>query len=375
MNSTSKLAVLGGGGETARSLPTALRPDPTAFFTAQEHLQLALTSLLEAQGYRGDETMGQLVDAWLASCSRLTETTRNGYKTNAAAFCRALAGLREGALHTVRAAAELEQLGRALPIASVTLADVERAIDRMAAGRWNSVTTSLRAAFAWANRHGFAGVGMLRPAARRHRPRPVVLPKGAWARAAHLLYDHFEAARPRSRSTAAAALCSVRWGVRRGAVARLEWGQVLGGELRVNDKGRPRIVILDELDQEILAMLGSGLPEAERGRWVFRGRSGGRGHVDPGSVSKHARRVLRPAGLELTLHQAGRHAAGATILELGGSTGDAATHLGHANDRVTRERYLPAVTDATRARALLREAYDQAAARGSATNTSARVAR
>jgi integrase len=366
---TSKLAVV--GGESARSLPAAIpQPDPRTVLQAQEYVQLGLALLAQAQGYRGDETLGQLFDAWLRSCRRLSETTQNGYAKNVRSFLCELARLTAGrgpGLLGALTMDELEELGRALPIAGLARDLVERAIDGLSTGRWNSVTTCLRAGFAWANGHGFAGAGMLRPQVRRYQPRALVLPKGAWAKAAHLLYDHFEAAPPRSRPTAAAALCSVRWGVRRRAVARLEWSSIVDGEVRVVDKRRPRIVVLDELDKEILASL------PRRGRYVFAGRGNDTRdrHVAPSSVTHLARRILRPAGLDLTLHQAGRHAAGISILENGGSTDDVVAHLGHADDRVTRKHYLTGVTIAGPARELLRTVYDQGAPERT-INTSAR---
>jgi integrase len=351
------LAMVGGAViPLTRPIPTHL--DPDTVLRAQEYVQLALGSLFEAQGYTGRATVGQLLDSWCDSCRGLSGSTQAGYRHNVRSWCRELGRQRtEGEPRLVRGAGfddELERLGRAWPVADLQPALVERAIDGLATGRWNSVSGALRTCFRWANRHGFAGVAVLAPAMRRHKPRPVTIPAGAWARAAHALYAAYESARERSRTTAAAALCSVRWGVRRGAVARLEWAAVAGREIRLADKGRARIVVLDELDELVLASL------PRKGPFVFAGRrrqSGENGHVDPGAVSKHTRRVLHKADLRLTLHQAGRHAAGVAVLALGGTPDDVAAHLGHANDRVTRERYLPAITDTTRARALLREAW------------------
>lgn len=367
MNS-KKLAMV--GGEAVRPIP--LRPppvpanlDPGSVLRAQEFVQLALGSLLEAQGYTGRATVGQLVDAWLEGCRvRCTETTTRGYRHNLQSWCRELGRLRaEGEPpQLVRDDVDvddLERRGRAMPVAQLEPGLVERGIDGLAAGRWNSVTGTLRSCLRWANRHGFAGVGVLVPALRRHKPRPLTISPDAWAVAAHALYEAFEAARPRSRAAAAAALCSVRWGVRRGGVVGLEWRALDGAHVREDggreillvDKGRERIVVLDELDAEILASL------PRRGPWVFGARKGSTtGHVHCNTITAHTRRVLRAAGVQLTLHQAGRHAAGRAILAYGGSVDDVVEHLGHASDRVTKERYLLGYGDTRRARAALQKA-------------------
>lgn len=363
-----ELAVVGGA--TVRTIPLRLpvpatHLDVDTVLRAQEYVQLALGSLFEAQGYTGRATVGQLVDAWLDGCRhRCTTTTVDGYRHNLKSWCRELGRMRaEGELpQLVRDDVELDELvrrGRAMPVAQLEPGIVERAIDSMAAGRWNSVTGSLRSCLRWANRHGFPGVGILVPAARRHKPRPLTIASDAWAAAAHALYDAFEAAHPRSQATAAAALCSVRWGVRRGGVIRLEWSTLDGAHVREDggkevalaDKGRTRIVVLDQLDLEVLASL------PRRGPYVFAGRKGSRtGHVHGDAVTAHTRRVLRAAGVQLTLHQAGRHAAGRAILANGGTTDDVVAHLGHANDRVTKERYLLGFTETRRAREALAKA-------------------
>ncbi|MCA9653215.1 MAG: tyrosine-type recombinase/integrase [Myxococcales bacterium] len=319
---------------------------------------MALGSLFEAQGYTGRATVGQLCDAWLESGKRWTDTTRTGHRYNLRAFCQQLGRLwTEGEPRLVQDTQEGEflRLGRAMPVADLEPALVERAIDGLAQGRWNSVTGAVRTCLRWANRHGFAGVAVLVPAARTHKARPVTIAANEWAQAAHALYDAFEAADGRSRAAAAAALCSVRWGVRRGGVVRIEWTAVVGREIRLADKGRARLVMLDDLDLEILQCLREHQAEGER--WVFPGSGETGRHVHPNTVTAHTRRVLDRCGLKLTLHQAGRHAAGTAILDLGGTPDDVAAHLGHVNDRVTRERYLPVITDTRRARALLSQAW------------------
>lgn len=364
-----EVAVVGGGA--VRTIP--LRPlpvpvtilDADSVLRAQEYVQLALGSLLEAQGYTGRATVGQLVDAWIDGCRhRCTKTTVRGYEHNLKSWCRELGRQRaEGEPpQLVRDDVEIDELvrrGRAMPVAQLEPGHVERAVDAMAGGRWNSVTGSLRSCLRWANRHGFPGVGILVPEARRHKPRPLKISSDAWAAAAHALYRAFEAAPKRSRTTAAAALCSVRWGVRRGGVVRLEWSALDaahvredgGKEIVLVDKGRDRIVVLDQLDAEVLA----SLPRV--GPHVFGGRKGSTTrHVHANAVTAHTRRVLRAAGVQLTLHQAGRHAAGRAILAHGGSIDDVVSHLGHANDRVTKERYLLGFGDTGRARAALQKA-------------------
>lgn len=336
-------------------------PSPTvdlAFLQqAQIAVQQAFAFLQQAQGYTGDGTLGELADAWLGACRRLTRSTQASYRDNARALARELARLRLGD----RPPAELAEAGRALRLDAVEAGDMERAIDAIASGRWNSVTCSMRRMVRWGNRHGFPGVAVLLPELRRHKAKPLALPPEAWSRAAHLLHEAWRAADVRSKPTAAAALCAVVWGVRRGAVARLEWSQVdqRRGELRVHDKGRVRIVQIGELAQRVLASL------EQRGPYVFAGRDEEGQHVHPNSLTAHTRRVLRAGGVKLTLHQAGRHAAGSAILALGGAPADAAGHLGHVDERVTRERYLPPVEDAaraSRARALLQQAWEKGGA-------------
>ena len=285
---------------------------------ATEALQLALGQIREAQGYVGDQTLGDLRDARLAVGSKeFSASTLRGYKSDLGSVVD-LVGDR--------------------PLADLSQADLECAIDKLPAGRWNAVTRCWRAALRWAHKHGFPGATVLLPDLRAHKARRIYYREDVWERAVEALVEGYREASKRSRSPAGAALTSVLWGVRRGGAARLRWDGV--------DFDRGTVVVIDKAQQVREIEMGPVArpllaSQPRRSPWVWPARRDStQGHVCPNTVGRHARRVFDAHGLEgLTLHQAGRHAAACAALARGASIPEVSGHLGHVDNRMVTERY------------------------------------
>lgn len=307
--STDNKAQLGARHLRVTTGTTGHVPVATPQITAAtDLLQRAMQTLLEAQAPRSQATLGELVEAWLASTGPLrTAATLRGYRSDTASV-----------LAHVDA-----------PIMELRASDLECAIDKLPSGRWNAVTLCWRALLRWGELHGYPGASLLLPRARRFKSHRHAHGEHVWRRAVLELAVAYRDADPRSKVVAGATLLAVTCGVRRLPCARMRWTEVdlAKGMWQCTDKTKDRVVELGPIAWPLVAS------QPRRGEWVWPARKGASSpHVGPDRLTAHAERTFRGVeGLDgLTLHQAGRHAAACAALKQGASIEEVAGFLGNS---------------------------------------------
>jgi Phage integrase family len=302
--------------------------DPISAF--RDAMQLALAGLEAAAAPTSSATVAELVGTWLTTNGpTFTPSTLSHYRSDTGAVLRLVGPDRR--------------------LSDLKAADFEVAIDQLPHGRWNAVSRCWRAGLRWGHGHGFPGAVALLPALRAHKAIRHSYAEDVWRRAVLALAIAYRDAKRRSIPAAGATLGAVLWGVRRGAVARMRYDELdeRRGLWRVDDKGHQRIVPLGPIGWALVAA------QRRRGPWVWPAARRGAvtPHVSVEAVTSHARRAFDAAGLvELTLHQAGRHAAACAALARGASLADVAGFLGHRDLQTVATVYaVPSGGDRTRA--------------------------